>query len=62
MPRLDDDPALVASVVDADHAPRAAAATARITMSAIISNLDVDDFSEPEPSDDGQDPGDDQTR
>src|SRR6188508_2559104 len=60
MPRLDDEPALVASVVDADHAPRAAAATASNTMRKIISNLDIDDLAEPEPARDGQDPGDDQ--
>src|SRR5690242_3214539 len=41
-------------VVDAAHAPATTAATASRTMRAIISDLDVDDATEPEPADDRQ--------
>src|ERR1700674_3480608 len=48
-------------VVDAAHAPHEMAATASTTMSAIISDLDVDDTGQPEPSDDRQHRSADQT-
>ena len=54
------DPERVSSVVDAAHAPHPMAATASTTMSAIISDLDVDDAAQPEPSDDRHDHGEDQ--
>src|SRR3984893_13679900 len=48
-------------VVDAAHAPAATAATARTTMRAIISNLDVDDATQPEPTNDREHDRDDQS-
>src|ERR1700690_1846794 len=49
-------------VVDAAHAPAMTAATASRMMRPIISDLDVDDATEPEPTDDRHDDREDQAK